>query len=84
MKKMKTMLAAVCVVAASMGGFKAYNVANQSEADMLFAENVEALSNWEDRAHEQGCCFYAPGYNCYYWYNGNFIVAQGMHRGPLS
>ena len=45
MKKnvIKTAVAAVCVVAAGMGGLKAYNVANQSEADMLLAENVEAL-----------------------------------------
>lgn len=27
-----------------MGGMKAYNTANQSEADLLLAENVEALS----------------------------------------
>lgn len=46
MKKnvIKTAVAAVCVVAAGMGGFKAYNVTTQSEADMLLAENVEALS----------------------------------------
>lgn len=42
---MKTMVAVVCVAAAGMGGFKAYNAANQSEADMLLAENVEALSS---------------------------------------
>lgn len=42
---MKTAVAAVCVVAAGMGGLKAYNVANQSQADMLLAENVEALSD---------------------------------------
>ncbi|MDO4958339.1 MAG: hypothetical protein Q4E68_03660 [Prevotellaceae bacterium] len=49
MKKnvMKTMLAAVCVVAAGMGSFKAYNAAAQSETDMLLAENVEALSETE-------------------------------------
>lgn len=41
----KTAIAAVCVVAAGMGGMKAYNAANQSEADMLLAENVEALSS---------------------------------------
>lgn len=47
MKKnvIKTAVAAVCVVAAGMGGFKAYNVAAQSETDMLLAENVEALSS---------------------------------------
>lgn len=41
---MKTAVAAVCVVAAGMGAFKAYGFANQSQADMLLAENVEALS----------------------------------------
>lgn len=46
MKKnvIKMAFAAVCVVAAGMGGMKAYNTANQSEADLLLAENVEALS----------------------------------------
>ena len=46
MKKnvIKTAIAAVCVVAAGMGGMKAYNTANQSQADMLLAENVDALS----------------------------------------
>ena len=49
MKKnvIKTVIAAVCVVAAGMGGLKAYNAANQSEADMLLSENVEALSRGE-------------------------------------
>ncbi len=49
MKKnvMKTMLAAVCVVAAGMGSFKAYNVANHSEENMLLAEDVEAISACE-------------------------------------
>ena len=46
MKKnvIKMAVAAVCVVAAGMGGMNAYN-ANQSEADMLLSENVEALSS---------------------------------------
>lgn len=46
MKKnvIKTAIAAVCVVAAGFGGVKAYNAANQSESDMLLAENIEALS----------------------------------------
>ena len=44
----KTAIAAVCVVAAGFGGVKAYNVANQSEADLLLAENVEALSAGDD------------------------------------
>lgn len=46
-KFVKTMVAAVCVVAAGVSGMKAYNAANQSEADMLLAENVEALSSGE-------------------------------------
>ena len=41
---MKTAVAAVCVATAGMGGMKAYNTVNQSEADRLLAENVEALS----------------------------------------
>lgn len=55
MKKnvIKTTVAAVCVVAAGMGGFKAYNAAAQSEVDMLLAENVEALSYGD-----------APGFGC--------------------
>jgi len=57
MKKnvIKTAFAAVCVVAAGMGGMKAYNTANQSEADLLLAENVEALTAGDENhgAHEQ-------------------------------
>ncbi len=47
MKKnvIKTAFAAVCVVAAGMGGLKAYNVADQSKVDMLLAQNVDALSS---------------------------------------
>lgn len=46
MKKnvIKTAVAVVCVVAAGMGGLRAYNVANQSQAEMLLAENIDALS----------------------------------------
>ena len=46
-KTFKTMVAAVCVVAASMGGMKAYNAASQTDANMLLAENVEALADVE-------------------------------------
>ena len=62
MKKnvIKTAIAAVCVVAAGMGGMKAYNAANHSEADMLLAENVEALSSGECRYG----CFWNPGSTC--------------------
>ena len=41
---MKTMVAAICVAAASMGGMKAFDAANSSRANMLLMENVEALS----------------------------------------
>lgn len=44
----KTAIAAVCVVAAGFGGMKAYNNANQSESEMLLAENVEALSSGDE------------------------------------
>lgn len=56
MKKnvIKTTFAAVCVVAAGMGGFKAYSVAAQSDADMLLAENVEALSQEESNSVPNG------------------------------
>ena len=55
MKKnvIKTAIAAICVVAAGMGGMKAYN-ANLSETDNLLAENVEALSAGD----------YMPSYCC--------------------
>lgn len=45
----KTAIAVVCVVAAGFGGVKAYNAANQSEADLLLAENVEALTAGENK-----------------------------------
>ena len=48
MKKnvLKSAFAITCVVAASMGGFKAYEQHNKNVAtvNMLLAENVEALS----------------------------------------
>ena len=46
MKKnvIKMTVAAVCVVTVGVVGMKAYNVANQSEANNLLEENVEALS----------------------------------------
>lgn len=47
MKKnvIKTAIAIVCLVAAGLGGMKAYNVANPSSEDALLTENVEALSS---------------------------------------
>ena len=66
MKKnvIKTVVAAVCVVIAGMGGFKAYNVVNQSEAYMLFAENVEALS--VDEQQDQNDCSDPSSDDCTY------------------
>lgn len=52
----KTAIAAVCVVAAGMGGFKAYNAANLSETDMLLAENIEALSSGDNGNEITGYC----------------------------
>jgi hypothetical protein len=49
-RKLKLALASVCVVAAGFGGMKTYNAANQSEADLLLSENVEALSSSENPA----------------------------------
>ena len=62
MKKnlMKTMVATICVVATGMGGMKAYNAGNQSDANVLLAENVEALSQSEVTIP----CVYAPGKQC--------------------
>lgn len=59
MKKnvLKTMVAAVCVVAAGMGGLKPYNGSNQSETNMLLSENVEALSQSENQIP----CYFAAG-----------------------
>lgn len=72
MKKnvIKTAIAAVCVVAAGMGGMKAYNAANQSETDMLLAENVEALSSG-DCYPRASICVPCPG-GCCYW--GGHVV----------
>ena len=58
------MVAAVCVVAAGMGGMKAYNAGNQSEANMLLSENVQALSGGETVWY--GVCIFSPGSICYF------------------
>ena len=65
MKKIafKTMVAAVCVVAAGMSGMKAYKAGNQSEASMLLAENVEALSQIE---YSCPCIPVQAPVHCYY------------------
>ncbi len=77
MKKnvIKMAVAAVCVVAAGMGGMKAYNAANQSEANMLLSENVEALSSGDGSCY----CISCPGAYCYcngYW-TANSIASWG-------
>lgn len=84
MKKnfVKTVVAAICVVTAGVGGMKAYNAANQSEADMLFAENVEALSSGDDDLGI-GChmcdniCDRYYGTNCY---TSHGHTPVGWHR----
>ena len=62
----KTMVAAVCVVAAGMGGMKAYNAGNQSETSMLLSENVEALSGSDAIVYPGYMCVYSPGSICYF------------------
>ena len=56
---------AVCVVAAGFGGMNVYNAANQSEADLLLVENVEALSsgdgNWGGWGGTPPSCPYPDG-----------------------
>ena len=59
----KIMVAAVCVVAAGMGGMKAYNAGNQSEANVLLVENVEALSAGDGSVYV-AVCSYVPGWVC--------------------
>ena len=61
----KTMVAAVCVVAAGMGGMKAYNAGNQSEANVLLAENVEALSAGDGTVSVGYLCVQSSTYVCY-------------------
>lgn len=56
-----------------MGGMKAYNAANQSEADMLLSENVEALSSG-DCHPGVFYCIPRPG-SCCYW--GGQVVTNG-------
>lgn len=88
MKKnvIKTAIAAVCVVAAGYGGMKAYNAANQSETDLLLAENVEALTVGDVLPTASGfwdCCYPAnPSDQCYaYYYNSSEGLVQGSYYG---
>lgn len=75
-KVIKMTVATVCVVAAGMGGMKAYNVANQSEADLLLSENVEALSAgegyrvWHDCPYTGGICTWLNAYGDLEYYSG--------------
>ena len=73
MKKnvIKMAVAAVCVVAAGMGGMKAYNAANQAETNMLLTENVEALS-----AGDGGIQCYGTHCVCY-WINPPYSWIDG-------
>lgn len=69
MKKnvIKTAIAAVCVVAAGMGGMKAYNAANQSGVYMFIAENVEALTAGESLGDcVESQCGFGAYESCYY------------------
>ena len=80
MKKnvIKTAIAVVCVVAAGMGGMKAYNAANQSEANVLLSENVEALSAGD--AYPGGGCPYWCGHCDSYWGGGYYYREFGLHN----
>ena len=68
----KTMVAAVCIAAAGMGGMKAYNVSNQSETNVLLAENVEALCATEGTIHLD--CISDPTYVC--WLKSDHMVLR--------
>lgn len=70
----KAIVAAVCVVAAGMGGIKAYNAGNQSEANMLLSENIEALSGTE----KVPVCIFAYGGYCVQNINGQIVVVPNM------
>lgn len=77
MKKnvMKTVVAVVCVIAAGIGSFKAYNTANQSEADLLLAENVEALSDPDvNAASICGQYCFPGGIQCWFKIASNISV----------
>lgn len=80
MKKnvIKMTFAAVCVVAAGMGGMKAYNAANQSETNLLLSENVEALSSGDmsDWSNNGNCNI--PGGIC--WYMDHGQVKKGWYN----
>ena len=62
--------AIACVVAAIVSGIKAYDASNQSEADLLLTENVEALSQGEGTIHID--CLPDDSYTC--WLQRDHIV----------
>ena len=80
MKKnvIKTIFAAVCVVAAGMGGMKAYNAENKSEENLLLSENVEALSF--DETSSKNECDYCRSYRCQININGNVKIYDNQRK----
>lgn len=72
-KSVKTVLFSLCVFFVGFTGFKAYNAGNQSEVNMLLAENVEALSWNEDGTATGPIC----GKYCDYCYNGTCTFNWG-------
>lgn len=90
MKKnvIKMAIVAVCVVAAGIGGLNAYNATDQSETNLLLAENVEALSQcdygcsgtpWASTFYE--CCEGAAVGSCHYYYQNN---VEGLQHGDTQ
>lgn len=71
MKKnfIKTSFAAICVVAAGLGGLNAYDDVNQSNENVLLVENVEALSSGE------------IGFWCRYTECGTCVTTHGPVHG---
>lgn len=72
------MVAAVCIAAAGMGGMKAYNVSNQSETNVLLAENVEALCATDGLTKGEGTihidCISDPTHVC--WLKNDHMVLR--------
>ena len=80
-KSIKSAFAIACVAVASVSGIKAYNVANQSQTNMLLMENVEALS----QSNEVGDCIDSEcdfgGYGTCYYHCGSIVgVCAGAYN----
>ncbi len=73
----KSAFAISCIVAASVSGFKAYeqHIKNVADANMLLAENVEALCQPEDEDHRV-CDVPADPKSC--WANANPSDFRGI------